>query len=631
MHNCEMSRLSLKLALQLLALQLLLMMVHTEIIDQSIDEPEGLNVCKKRENYNVEVVITELQSFQERGSTWCLNIPPSCPTYRIKHRVVNKTQTLTKARIVRDCCDGYVRQGNQCVPHCSQPCQHGECVAPEKCKCTEGYGGPVCNISVNCETNCSSGYYGENCDQVCRCLNNSSCDSDTGNCICAPGWTGVDCAEPCPDGFYGLECKERCQKSTHGNTTCDHITGEVVCRPGYLGLTCEHACPQGLYGPSCKLKCNCEHQGECNPENGQCTCLPGWTGANCNQSCPQDTYGAGCSQHCRCQNHRSCRKNDGHCICLPGWMGDNCGSICPEGLYGDYCMHSCDCPSSNFQCHAAQGCVCRRGYTGENCDELIASQRVAESVQESSNAGVALSLVLLTIFMAIICAVFLYYRRRVSNLKTEIAHVHYTHETNGGGWPPANHNFDNPVYGMHPETSLLPSHLRPKMNNFNQNGSLTADYGDDSNASSRVGSYSINYNHELLNKNLNADLTNPNVYNAIGDSLKEEHVYDEIKQKEGYKDPVKIYSKILFLGDEYDHLDYSRPSTSQKPHYHRMNDTQLNINHDEEKPSNVKNMTVLLQKKPEPPTEPEPQHESFDNTNLDAASTASPSSSPELK
>ncbi|XP_062137152.1 protein draper isoform X4 [Drosophila sulfurigaster albostrigata] len=612
MHNCEMSRLSLKLALQLLALQLLLMMVHTEIIDQSIDEPEGLNVCKKRENYNVEVVITELQSFQERGSTWCLNIPPSCPTYRIKHRVVNKTQTLTKARIVRDCCDGYVRQGNQCVPHCSQPCQHGECVAPEKCKCTEGYGGPVCNI-------------------ICRCLNNSSCDSDTGNCICAPGWTGVDCAEPCPDGFYGLECKERCQKSTHGNTTCDHITGEVICRPGYLGLTCEHACPQGLYGPSCKLKCNCEHQGECNPENGQCTCLPGWTGANCNQSCPQDTYGAGCSQHCRCQNHRSCRKNDGRCICLPGWMGDNCGSICPEGLYGDYCMHSCDCPSSNFQCHAAQGCVCRRGYTGENCDELIASQRVAESVQESSNAGVALSLVLLTIFMAIICAVFLYYRRRVSNLKTEIAHVHYTHETNGGGWPPANHNFDNPVYGMHPETSLLPSHLRPKMNNFNQNGSLTADYGDDSNASSRVGSYSINYNHELLNKNLNADLTNPNVYNAIGDSLKEEHVYDEIKQKEGYKDPVKIYSKILFLGDEYDHLDYSRPSTSQKPHYHRMNDTQLNINHDEEKPSNVKNMTVLLQKKPEPPTEPEPQHESFDNTNLDAASTASPSSSPELK
>lgn len=64
-----------------------------------------------------------------------------------------------------------------------------------------------------------------------------------------------------------------------------------------------------------------------------------------------------------------------------------------------------------------------------------------------------------------------------------------------------------------------------------------------------------------------------------------------------------------------------------------MNDAMLNINHDEEeKPSNLKNMTVLLTK-PEPPTEPEPQHESFDNTNtnLDNVSTASPSSSPEFR
>ncbi|XP_030242366.1 protein draper isoform X4 [Drosophila navojoa] len=578
-----------------LMLLALLALAQSESIELSIEAPEGPNVCKKRENYDVEVVVTELQSFQERGSTWCLSIPPSCPTYRIRHRIVNKTQIVPKTRIVRDCCDGYVRSGNECIPHCSEPCQHGRCVAPEKCKCIEGYGGPACNI-------------------ICRCLNNSSCDSETGNCICAPGWTGDDCAEPCPDGFYGMECKERCPASMHGNATCDHITGEVVCRPGYLGLTCEHACPPGLYGPNCKLQCTCEHGGECNHVTGQCACLPGWTGSNCNQSCPQDTYGLGCTQRCRCQHHRNCRKNDGHCICLPGWMGDHCNYICPEGFYGEYCMNPCACPSSNFQCHAAEGCVCRSGYTGANCDELIASQRVAEHV-ESNNASVAVSTIFLVLlFIGIIFGVLFYYRRRVSNLKTEIAHVQYTHNPAGSGWPP-NHNFDNPVYGMQAEASLLPNHLRPKMNNLDQNGSLCTDYGDDSNASSKVGSYSIQYNHELLNKNLNADLTNPNVYN---DMLKEEHVYDEIKHKEGYKDP-----------DEYDHLDYSRPSTSQKPHYHRMNDTLLNINHDEEKPSNVKNMTVLLEK-PEPPTEPEPQHESFNNINMDDASTASPSSSPEL-
>lgn len=54
-----------------------------------------------------------------------------------------------------------------------------------------------------------------------------------------------------------------------------------------------------------------------------------------------------------------------------------------------------------------------------------------------------------------------------------------------------------------------------------------------------AGTYSINYNHDFLTKNLNADLTNPNVYNSL-EGLKEEHVYDEIKHKEGYKDPGKF-------------------------------------------------------------------------------------------
>lgn len=40
----------------------------------------------------------------------------------------------------------------------------------------------------------------------------------------------------------------------------------------------------------------------------------------------------------------------------------------------------------------------------------------------------------------------------------------------------------------------------------------------------------------MAQKNLRADLTNPNVYHSI-DENNEEHVYDEIKQKEGYKDP----------------------------------------------------------------------------------------------
>lgn len=43
----------------------------------------------------------------------------------------------------------------------------------------------------------------------------------------------------------------------------------------------------------------------------------------------------------------------------------------------------------------------------------------------------------------------------------------------------------------------------------------------------------------MLQKNLNADMTNPNVYNSIDENF-EDHVYDEIKQKDFYPGKKKI-------------------------------------------------------------------------------------------
>lgn len=53
-----------------------------------------------------------------------------------------------------------------------------------------------------------------------------------------------------------------------------------------------------------------------------------------------------------------------------------------------------------------------------------------------------------------------------------------------------------------------------------------------------TGVYSLHYNHSMSMKNRDADLTNPNVniYHSIDDDNKVDHVYDEIKLKEGYKD-----------------------------------------------------------------------------------------------
>lgn len=43
----------------------------------------------------------------------------------------------------------------------------------------------------------------------------------------------------------------------------------------------------------------------------------------------------------------------------------------------------------------------------------------------------------------------------------------------------------------------------------------------------------------MLQKNFHADMTNPNVYHSI-DENNVEHVYDEIKHKEGQLDPGKF-------------------------------------------------------------------------------------------
>lgn len=46
----------------------------------------------------------------------------------------------------------------------------------------------------------------------------------------------------------------------------------------------------------------------------------------------------------------------------------------------------------------------------------------------------------------------------------------------------------------------------------------------------------------MTQKNKDADSTNPNLYSII-----DEHVYDEIKHKEGYRDPGKNYFIILTI------------------------------------------------------------------------------------
>lgn len=207
-------------------------------------------------------------------------------------------------------------------------------------------------------------------------------------------------------------------------------------------------------------------------------------------ACPEGFYGSDCNRTCRCQNNGKCRKNDGYCLCDPGWTGHTCEDICPEGFYGLHCMQSCECESPQFACHAAEGCVCRQGFFGQHCDEA-SSKLVNKQNETSSRAGIAWGIVVALLLCAAIIALIVYYRRRVANLKTEIAHVQYIADPTS---QPDRHHFDNPVYAFqgpaNDSTTLLNNIRNDLTSNNNIKPSNLDRYklgfsDDDSNASSR--------------------------------------------------------------------------------------------------------------------------------------------------
>lgn len=92
--------------------------------------------------------VSEQQPYQVREYVWCLNVPPRCSKYKIMFKTVYKTQNLVKTRPVEDCCKGYTKSNTEdrCIPVCSSDCLHGTCIAPDKCQCETGFGGPHCDI-----------------------------------------------------------------------------------------------------------------------------------------------------------------------------------------------------------------------------------------------------------------------------------------------------------------------------------------------------------------------------------------------------------------------------------------------------------------------------------------------------
>jgi hypothetical protein len=168
---------------------------------------------------------------------------------------------------------------------------------------------------------------------------------------------------------------------------------------------------------------------------------------------------------------------------------------------------------------------------------------------------------ILAIMMACGFAVFLmYHRKKVATLKSVIAHVQYVADPSTDG----RHHFDNPVYSM--GSSFRNDSFNSRLNNAQIKNNLNINLKennlnkmrlDDTDSLTYVGTCSTATCSSVISKNVEADGGNPNLYHSIED-LKTDHLYDEIKHKEY---------------DQYDHLNYTRPNGTWKPHYQRMSST----------------------------------------------------------
>lgn len=168
----------------------------------------------------------------------------------------------------------------------------------------------------------------------------------------------------------------------------------------------------------------------------------------------------------------------------------------------------------------------------------------------SGQSGLVWIIVLVLVAAAaVIGSLFLYYKRRVATLKTEILAVQYSTDPQSY---PDRHHFDNPVYAFQGTAGPSQSSGNARiLNNLvkpnNLQGQLQQLMGHESSGSStasgRAGAYSMN--GEFSQKNLEADLTNPILYNGSVDESNVDHVYDEIKYKDECKDIGKWQLNII--------------------------------------------------------------------------------------
>ncbi|XP_056156770.1 nephronectin-like [Lampris incognitus] len=171
-----------------------------------------------------------------------------------------------------DCCWGWRQtEWGHCRPNCQQGCKHGQCVAPDKCKCHPGYAGKSCNQDLNecgvkprpCEHRCMNthGSY------KCFCLDGYTLNQD-GTCRNARTCGHANCQYGCEviKGVLQCTCPSPGLRLGPDSRTCVDID-ECVSRGGVCPRRRKCVNTFGSYF------CKCHHGFKLMYINGRYTCI----------------------------------------------------------------------------------------------------------------------------------------------------------------------------------------------------------------------------------------------------------------------------------------------------------------------------------------------------------------------
>jgi hypothetical protein len=221
------------------------------------------------------------------------------------------------------------------------------------CKCLDGFeNGPL----MMCEHKTCAG----------ACGQNGKCDLSTGECICALGWSGVNCkTQECPEPTCNSH--GNCVKSKDGEMCeCDENWGNAGCSKHLCSDDDEHMCSgngqciQGqclchapFYGESCETRgcpLGCSSKGFCRPD-GQCECESGFKGSGCEiKTCPDCVHG-------------KCNTDSLECVCDDGFMGSQCQDKIPD----EKPQGECGSCHGHGRCQG-DTCLCESEWSGDHCE-----------------------------------------------------------------------------------------------------------------------------------------------------------------------------------------------------------------------------------------------------------------------